>query len=195
MAATKKSPARHRRKLAPRPRPRAAAPVQITINGRPHTFVPGRDIAPTMTLAYLLRERVGLTGLKLSCDEGACGGCTVLMDGKAVLSCMILAIEAGGHEITTIEGLPEDDPVIEAFAEQCEPGYGTALQCGYCTPGFVMASVALLRENPAPTLDEIKEALSGNICRCGCYAGIAQAVMHASEKIAAREGQRGRGGR
>jgi len=185
-----KGPVRHLKKPVHRPRPRATPPIQITINGRRHTFVPGRDIVPTMTLAYLLRERVGLTGLKVSCDEGACGGCTVLMDGKAVLSCMILAVEAGGHEVTTIEGLPKDDPVVEAFAEQCEPGYGTALQCGYCTPGFVMASVALLRENPKPTLDEVKEALSGNICRCGCYAGIAQAVLHASQKIAVRGGDR-----
>jgi aerobic carbon-monoxide dehydrogenase small subunit len=190
MATMKKAPVRRRKKPTQRPGPKAPAPVEITINGRLLSFLPGRDIAPTMTLAYLLRERVGLTGLKVSCDEGACGACTVLMDGKAVLSCMILAAEAGGHEIETIEGLPEDDPVVEAFAEQCEPGYGTALQCGYCTPGFVMASVALLRENPAPTPDEIKEALSGNICRCGCYAGIAQAVMHASGKIAARGARR-----
>ena len=162
--------------------------VRITVNGREHTFAPGRDIAPNMSLAYVLRERLGCTGLKVCCDEGACGGCTVLMDGKAVLSCMILAVEADGHDVLTIEGLPKDDPVIEAFAEQCEPGYGTALQCGYCTPGFVMTSVALLRENPKPTLAEIKEALSGHICRCGCYAGIAQAVLHAAEKIAARAG-------
>jgi len=112
----------------------------------------------------------------------------VLLDGRAVLSCMVLAVETHGHEVTTIEGLPQDDPVVAAFAEQSEPGYGTALQCGYCTPGFVMASVALLRENPRPTLDEVKEALSGNLCRCGCYAGIAQAVLHAAEKLAARGG-------
>jgi carbon-monoxide dehydrogenase small subunit len=141
-----------------------------------------------MTLAYVLREKLGFTGLKVSCDEGACGACTVILDGKAVLSCMILAVEAEGHEILTIEGLPEDDPVVRAFAEQCEPGYGTALQCGYCTPGFVMTVRAFLAENPRPTLAEVKEALGGNICRCGCYAGIAQAVLHASEKIAARGG-------
>ncbi len=160
--------------------------IDVTINGRQHEFEPGRDLTPTMTLAYLLREKLGFTGLKVACDEGACGGCTVLMDGKAVLSCMVLAVETHGHEILTIEGLPKDDPVIEAFAQQSEPGYGTAMQCGYCTPGFVMASRALLNEKPRPTLAEVKEALSGNICRCGCYAGIAQAVLHASEKIAAR---------
>jgi len=163
--------------------------IEIAINGRRHTLEVGRDLDPSTTLSLLLRERLGLTGLKVSCDEGACGACTVLLDGKAVLSCMVLAVEAHGHDVVTIEGLPKDDPVVAAFAEQCEPGYGTALQCGYCTPGFVMASVALLRENPRPTLAEVKEALSGNICRCGCYAGIAQAVLHAAEKLAARGGQ------
>ncbi|MEW5815227.1 MAG: (2Fe-2S)-binding protein [Spirochaetota bacterium] len=162
--------------------------IKIKVNGQWHDFEPGRDLSPSMTLAYMLREKLGFSGLKVSCDEGACGACTVLMDGKAVLSCMILAVEAHDHEILTIEGLPKDDPVIEAFAQQCEPGYGTALQCGYCTPGFVMTARALLNENPKPTFAEVKEALSGNICRCGCYAAIAQAVLHASEKIAVRGG-------
>lgn len=162
--------------------------IAIRINGQLRKFIAGHDIEPWMTLSYFLKERLGFTGLKVSCDEGACGACTIIMDGKAVLSCMMLAIEADGHEILTIEGLPKDDPVILAFAEQHEPGYGTALQCGYCTPGFVMAARALLNENPKPTLDEIKEALSGNLCRCGCYAGIAQAVWHASEKMQAKGG-------
>ena len=156
-------------------------PVKIKVNGQWHEFEPGRDLEPETTLSYLLREKLGFTGLKVACDEGACGACTVLMDGKAVLSCMKLAVEADGHEILTIEGLPEDDPVIQAFTKQCEPGYGTALQCGYCTPGFVMAARSLLNENPKPTAGEIKEGLSGNICRCGCYSGIARAVQHASE--------------
>ncbi len=134
----------------------------------------------------MLRDKLGLTGLKVVCDEGACGACTVIMDGKAILSCMTLAVEADGHDILTIEGLEKDDPVVESFAEQSEPGYGTALQCGYCTPGFVMAAKALLMENPNPTLEEIKEALAGNLCRCGCYAAIAMAVLHAAGKMAAR---------
>ncbi|RLB93588.1 MAG: (2Fe-2S)-binding protein [Deltaproteobacteria bacterium] len=158
--------------------------IKIKINGTWHNFELERDITPTMTLSYLLREKLGYTGLKVSCDEGGCGACTVIMDGKSVLSCMILAVETNGHEILTIEGLAKDDPIVEAFAEQCEPGYGTALQCGICTPGFVMSTRALLDENPVPTMAEVKEALSGHICRCGCYAGIAQAVTHASEKIA-----------
>ncbi len=166
----------------------------MRINGERLEFEVGRDLLPTTTLSAFLRERLGYTGLKVSCDEGACGACTIILDGKAVLSCMLLAVEADGHELLTIEGLPEDDPVIEAFAEQCEPGHGTALQCGYCTPGFVMAARALLDENPRPTVAETKEALSGNLCRCGCYAGILIAVQHASEKIAAGEAGRAIGG-
>jgi carbon-monoxide dehydrogenase small subunit len=157
--------------------------IRIRINGAWRDFEVGRDIEASQTLAYLLRERLGLTGLKVACDEGACGACTVLMDGQAVLSCMTLAVEADGHDVLTIEGLAENDPVIEAFAEQCEPGYGTALQCGYCTPGFVMAAKGLLNENPHPTLDEVKEGLSGNLCRCGCYAAIAQAVLRAADEM------------
>lgn len=163
--------------------------IAMRINGEDREFEVGRDLLPTTTLSAFLRERLGCTGLKISCDEGACGACTIIMDGKAVLSCMMLAMEADGHELLTIEGLPSDDPVIEAFAEQCEPGHGTALQCGYCTPGFVMTARALLNENPTPTFEEVKEALSGNLCRCGCYAGIAMAVGHAAEKIAARGGR------
>ena len=164
-----------------------ASEIRIGINGHWYNFDPEEDITPTMTLSYLLREKCGYTGLKVACDEGACGACTVLMDGKSVMSCMILALEANGHEIVTIEGVDKDDFLVEAFAKQCEPGYGTALQCGYCTPGFIMAAKALLDENPVPTMAEVKEGLSGNICRCGCYAGIAQAVMHASEMIAKKE--------
>lgn len=159
---------------------------RLRVNGRTHDLVEGRDIEVWMTLGHLLRESLGLTGLKLACGEGACGACTVIMDGKAVLSCMVLAVEAEGHDILTIEGLDADDPVVGAFAEQCEPGYGTALQCGYCTPGFVMTARALLDHNPRPTLEEVGEALGSNICRCGCYAGIARAVLHAAEGVRAR---------
>ena len=157
--------------------------IGIRVNHAWHTFEVGRDLLPSDTLATLLREKLGLTGLKVACDEGACGACTVIMDGQAILSCMTLAVEADGHEVLTIEGLAADDAVVEAFAEQCEPGYGTALQCGFCTPGFVMTAKALLNENPHPTLEEVKEALSGNLCRCGCYAAIAQAVLRAAQKV------------
>jgi carbon-monoxide dehydrogenase small subunit len=158
-------------------------PISIKVNGAWRRFEVGRDILTSDTLAHVLRENLGLTGLKVACDEGACGACTVIMDGQAILSCMTLAVEADGHEVLTIEGLPANDPVVVAFAEQSEPGYGTALQCGFCTPGFVMTARALLNQNPHPTLDEVKEALSGNLCRCGCYAAIAQAVLHAAEKM------------
>jgi carbon-monoxide dehydrogenase small subunit len=174
--------------LAARPQGQATQPITLRINGEWRAFEVGRDLEPSTTLSAFLREHLGFTGLKISCDEGACGACTIIMDGKAVLSCMLLAVEADGHDLLTIEGLPYDDPVIEAFAEQCEPGHGTALQCGYCTPGFVMTTRALLNENATPTLAEVKEALSGNLCRCGCYAGIAMAVQHAAEKIATRGG-------
>ena len=161
--------------------------ITMRINEVTHRFELGVDLEPNTILSAFLREKLGYTGLKVSCDEGACGACTILMDGKAVLSCMLLAIEADGHDLLTIEGLAKDDPVIEAFAEQCEPGYGTALQCGYCTPGFIMSARALLNQIPHPIDDEIKNALSGNLCRCGCYAGILMAVRHASEKMAERE--------
>jgi aerobic carbon-monoxide dehydrogenase small subunit len=157
-----------------------ATRVSLTVNGHEHDFVVGRDLGPADTLAELLRERLGLTGLKVACDEGACGACTVIMDGRAVLSCMVLAVEAAGHEVLTVEGLAADDPVVRAFACQCAPGHGTALQCGFCTPGAVMTAKAFLDENPDPTLDEVREALAGNLCRCGCYQGIVQAVLGAA---------------
>ncbi len=157
--------------------------ITLEVNGERHAFEVGRDILPSDTLSYVLREKLGHTGLKLSCEEGACGACTVLMDGRAVLSCMTLAVEAVGHSILTIEGLEEDDPVVTAFAEQSEPGYGSALQCGYCTPGFVMSAKSLLNEKPDPTVEEVKEGLSGNFCRCGCYPAIAQAVLRAAAKM------------
>ena len=160
--------------------------IVIRVNSKQYDFQVGFDIQPSDTLAYVLREILGFTGLKIACDEGACGACTVIIDGKAVLSCMTLAVAVDGHDIMTIEGLEKNDPVVEAFAEQSEPGYGTALQCGYCTPGLVMTAKALLNKNSHPTLEQIKDALSGNICRCGCYAAIAMAVLHAADKMAAR---------
>ncbi|MBI5501425.1 MAG: (2Fe-2S)-binding protein [Deltaproteobacteria bacterium] len=188
-------PARVRAGAAAPPLHRSTAPrpertVTLRVNGLAHVFEVGRDLEASTTLAWLLRERLGLTGLKTSCGEGACGACTVLLDGRPIFSCMTLAVEAAGHEVETIEGVSEDDPVVQAFAGQCEPGYGTAVQCGFCTPGYVMAARGLLAENPHPTLEEVKEGLSGHVCRCGCYAGIAQAVLHASEKAGGRGGAR-----
>ncbi len=157
--------------------------LKLCVNGTWHEFKVGLDIEPQHTLAYVLREKLGLLGTKISCDTGECGACTVLVDGKATLSCMTVALSMEGHEVTTIEGLQKDDPVILAFAKQCEPGYGTAMQCGFCTPGFVMSAKGLLNENPDPTAAEIKHALSGNLCRCGTYPAALQAVLHAAENM------------
>lgn len=159
--------------------------VRLTVNGRVHAVALDSRTAVTTTLAEVLRDELGLIGLKIACDEGACGACTVIMDGDAVLSCMVLAVEAEGHGVLTIEGLAADDPVVQAFACQCEPRHGTALQCGFCTPGAVMTAKAFLMHNPEPTLDEVREALAGNLCRCGCYQGIAQAVLAAAERTRA----------
>jgi aerobic-type carbon monoxide dehydrogenase small subunit (CoxS/CutS family) len=134
-------------------------------------------VEPSTTLLEALRMNVGLTGAKEICDRGSCGGCSVLIEGKLVVSCMMLAIDAVGAKITTIEGLSQSgklDPIQEMFIKH------DALQCGYCTPGLVMASKWLLSTNPNPTLNQIKHALSGNICRCGTYTNIFNAVLEAS---------------
>ncbi len=148
-------------------------PLDLKINGTLHTVT----VEPRVTLLRVLRNDLGLTGAKEVCERGACGACTVLLDGEPVSSCMLLAADAVGHEIITVEGLgtPEKlSPVQAAFVE------ADALQCGFCTPGFVVASTALLRKNPAPTLEEIKAGLAGNLCRCGTYSRIFQAVQKAA---------------
>ena len=157
--------------------------VSLIVNGTEYCFEIGKDVESWHTLAYVLREKLGLTGTKISCDTGECGACTVLVDGKAVLSCITPVMTLDGHTVTTIEGLGVDDVVVRAFADQCEPGYGTAMQCGFCTPGFVMSAKGLLNENPSPTEDEIRLAISGNLCRCGTYPAVMRAVFHASEEM------------
>jgi carbon-monoxide dehydrogenase small subunit len=130
-----------------------------------------------VTLADFLRERLGLTGTHLGCEHGVCGACTVLVDGAAVRSCLMLAVQARGHEVRTVEGLADGDrlhPVQQAFRE-CH-----GFQCGFCTPGFVMATVALLDEDPAPDEATIRETLSGNICRCTGYESIVDGVLRAA---------------
>ena len=160
----------------------AAGVTRLRVNGRYHAFVAGRDYAPGDSLATLLRERLGLTGVKVACDQGACGACTVILDGRPVLSCMTLAAQADGCSVLTVEGLDEDDPLIVAFATQAQPGHGTALQCGYCTPGMVMTAKALLLRTPRPTREQVVEGMAGNICRCGCYPGIIEAVVRAGQR-------------
>ena len=157
--------------------------ISLSVNGNVHTLSVGKrtdQVDPAHTLAFTLRETLGLTGTKIACDGGACGCCTVLMDGKAVLSCMTLTIECDGKSVTTIEGLSDPrgelDPLQQAFVDE------TAFQCGFCTPGIIMAAKALLRENPSPTEEEVKEALSGNFCRCISHYHVVRAVMAASRK-------------
>jgi len=150
--------------------------IALTVNGQKVSL----EVAANETLLDVLRDRLDLTGAKKVCDRGECGGCTVQLDGVPVYACMTLAIRADGRTVRTIEGLAEGDklhPVQEAFIEK--DGY----QCGYCTPGFIMASAAFLEKTPAPSLDEIKQALSGNLCRCGNYAKIYGAVDAAAKKL------------
>lgn len=158
--------------------------IQLTVNGKPCRLEIGPkagQIDPAQTLAVTLREVLGLTGTKVSCDHGACGGCTVIMDGRAVLSCMLLTVECAGRQIITIEGLKDPatgrlDPLQQAFIDH------TAFQCGFCTPGMILSAKALLDENPHPIEEEVKEALSGNFCRCISHYHVVEAVMAASAK-------------
>jgi carbon-monoxide dehydrogenase small subunit len=148
--------------------------VSIVVNGERREA----EVEPRQLLVYFLREQLGLTGTNVGCDTSSCGACTVLLDGTSVKSCTVLAVQADGCEVTTIEGLAEDGelhPVQRAFHE------AHGLQCGYCTPGFVMASVSLLAENAAPSEREIREALEGNLCRCTGYHNIVKAVQLAAE--------------
>jgi xanthine dehydrogenase YagT iron-sulfur-binding subunit len=148
--------------------------LTLLVNGRRHTL----RVEPRATLQQVLREKLGLIGTKVGCERGECGACTVLIDGIPRYSCMTLALEAEGHEITTVEGLMQGErlgPVQEAFAQ--EDGF----QCGYCTPGQVMAAEGLLRREPNPSDEMIREAMSGNLCRCGAYEHIFKAVRRAAE--------------
>lgn len=153
-------------------------PVSITlrVNGQAHNL----SVEPRVTLLDALRDRLDLTGAKKVCDRGTCGSCTVLVDGKAVYSCNLLAIEAQGHDILTIEGLvPEGElhTVSAAFVEN------DAQQCGFCTPGFVVACKAYLDQNPNPTEAQVRRALGGNLCRCGTYMGVRAAVVDAAMRM------------
>jgi carbon-monoxide dehydrogenase small subunit len=147
--------------------------VAITVNGERREA----EVEPRQLLVYFLRNQLGLTGTNVGCDTSSCGACTVLVDGESVKSCTVFAVQADGAEVTTIEGLADNGelhPVQQAFHEQ------HALQCGYCTPGFVMAAVSLLRENPSPTEAEIRLGLEGNLCRCTGYHNIVKAVLAAA---------------
>ncbi len=157
-----------------------ARTVTLRINGDDHHLL----IEPQETLREVLHDRIGLTGVKEMCDRGACGSCTVIMDGRPILSCMALAVECAGHEIETIEQINSaNHPLVEAYADN------HAMQCGYCTPGFVVTAKALLDRNEDPSEDEIMSALEGNICRCGTYPAHITAVQAAAEKLKALGGE------
>ncbi|HAE32745.1 MAG: (2Fe-2S)-binding protein [SAR202 cluster bacterium] len=150
--------------------------VTITVNGDEQEA----EVEPRLLLAQFLRENLNLTGTHIGCDTTSCGACTILLDGKSVKSCTVLAVQADGCEVTTIEGLADGDnlhPVQEGFWEK------HGLQCGFCTPGMIMSAVALLEDNPNPSEEEIRNGLSGNVCRCTGYHNIVLAIQYAADKI------------
>lgn len=149
-------------------------PITLTVNGEERRV----DVAPSDTLLEILRTQIGVKSPKIGCERGDCGACTVLLDGRTVRSCLILAVEADGHEITTVEGLSKDGPtpLQQAFVEH------NSFQCGFCAPGIVLSVTELLRRNPHPTGEEVKEAISGNLCRCTGYEPIIRAVLDVSGK-------------
>jgi carbon-monoxide dehydrogenase small subunit len=150
-------------------------PIKVSVNGIPVDSI----VEPRLTLADFLRERCGLTGTHLGCEHGSCGACTVLLDGAAVRSCLVFAVQAEGAEVSTVEGVASADGELSPVQAALRDCHG--LQCGFCTPGFVMSITALLRDNPHPTDEEIREGLSGNFCRCTGYQGIVNAVHQAAE--------------
>jgi carbon-monoxide dehydrogenase small subunit len=152
--------------------------ISLTINGQKHAA----EVPARLLLVHFLRDTLGMTGTHIGCDTTSCGACTVHLNGKPVKSCTMLAVQANGAEITTVEGLAQNGslhPIQEGF-HQCH-----ALQCGFCTPGMMMTASAFLKENPSPTEDEIRWAISGNLCRCTGYNNIVKAVQYAAEKLKA----------
>ncbi len=150
--------------------------VRVTVNGVPREA----EVETRTLLVHFLRDTLKLTGTHIGCDTTNCGACTVLLDGRAVKSCTVLAVQADGREVRTVEGLEEDGklhPVQEGFVQE------HGLQCGFCTPGMMMTAVAFLARNPRPTEEEIRQAISGNLCRCTGYVNIVKAIQHAAEKV------------
>ena len=151
-------------------------PIQLTVNGQPYQA----EVEPRMLLVHFIRDVLNLTGTHIGCDTTSCGACTVLWDGRPVKSCTVFAVQADGGEIQTVEGLERDGqlhPVQEGFWEE------HGLQCGFCTPGMMMTAVALLQENPDPSEEEIRKAISGNLCRCTGYVNIVKAIQYAARKM------------
>ena len=155
--------------------------ITLTINGAEHSA----DVEPRTLLVHFIREQAGLTGTNIGCDTSSCGACTVHIDGEAVKSCTVLAVQADGQQITTIEGLADPDGTLHPMQEAFRQHHG--LQCGSCTPGMVMAATSLLVENPDPTEREVREGLEGNLCRCTGYHNIVKAVLAAASGDPASE--------
>jgi len=145
--------------------------ITVTINGKAHTA----DVEPRTLLVQFIRESVGLTGTNIGCDTSSCGACSIHLDGEAVKSCTVLAVQADGHDVTTIEGMAAADGTLHPMQRAFMENHG--LQCGYCTPGMVMAATSLLNENPNPTEEEVRIGLEGNLCRCTGYHNIVQSVL------------------
>lgn len=155
--------------------------ISFVVNGKPFELTVGKDVNPGHTLAHTLRETLGYTGTKIACDHGACGSCTVLIDGEPISSCITLTVECDGKSITTIEGLRDEktgelDPLQQAFIDN------TAFQCGFCTPGIIMSAKALLNRNPAPKEQDVEEALAGHYCRCISHYHVIRAVTAVTGK-------------
>ena len=156
--------------------------IAVTVNGQEYR----RAVEPRLTLADFLREDLGLTGTHLGCEHGICGACTVLLNGDAVRSCLMLAVQADGAELTTVEGLSSPGGPLTSLQEAFHDH--SALQCGFCTPGFLMTATAFLRENSDPTEAQVRDAISGNVCRCTGYVAIVQAILQASRENPKQEG-------
>ena len=150
--------------------------IKLTVNGRAREV----SVAPRLTLVDCLRDELRLTGTHVGCEHGVCGACSVLFDGTPIRSCLIYAVQAEGHEVTTVEGLADGDGALSALQDSFWENH--ALQCGYCTPGMLIAGQALLAENPDPTDSEIRDAISGNLCRCTGYQQIVEAIADAAKR-------------
>ncbi len=157
--------------------PAEQLPASLTVNGE----AVARDVPARLSLADFLREELRLTGTHLGCEHGVCGACTVLLDGEPVRACLMLAVQARGRSVTTVEGLAAPDGTLTPLQAAFQRHH--ALQCGFCTPGMLMTATALLKENPCPTEDEVRDALAGNICRCTGYVQIVEAVMDAAGEV------------
>ncbi len=161
--------------------------LSVTVNGTPYDEV----VEVRLTLADFLRQQLALTGTHLGCEHGVCGACTVLVDGRSARSCLMLAVQVNGREITTIEGLAKSDEELHPLQQAFADNHG--LQCGFCTPGMLTTMVEFLRDNPAPSERQVQEALSGNLCRCTGYQGVVAAVLDAAERLG--DGAKGVGGK